>query len=226
MAKEGSVFDFSKGLESDDSKSRIRGLQGDTRKQLKRCVVTGSRTSIGKAVARISLLMNANDDAIDDLFEMIDNWEEITGRPFYTDSFVETRTTVEPVVIPASKPVEKRSYKPSVNPDGSLLAQKAEAILRERNLQRANMPPGLESDEYVRILIVVLIEVLEGKEVPLTSIGYAIERPQTTVMRYLKILEKNCLIWRDTSDSDGRYTLIKLTEKGRDLAEALVSLAH
>lgn len=188
--------------------------------------ITGSRHSIAKAVQGLTFLMNANDEAIDDLFNMLEHWTEITGRPFYTDQYLVSETKPAqfrdpPLRLAADRP----SNVTGLQIDDRLLAKRAIAIIKERQLQFRDLPDSLRSEKYVRILLVLLVESFSGKDVRLTSIGYAIDRPQTSVLRYLQQLESHDLISRDELPSDGRVTLIRLTEKGDKLARSLVERA-
>ena len=208
--------------------SKVRGQTFSDRHPVRQdgFPLTGSRLTIAKAMLGLSCLMNANDDAIDDLLNMIENWEEVTGRPFYTNQYVlaETRAGESPEKA-ARLAVDRANELLDMHGTDRLLIKRAEAIIKERALQFRDMPPDLNSDEFVRIMLVLLIEASSGKGVRLTSIGYAIDRPQTSVMRYIQQLEEHGLISRGGLPSDGRVTLIKLTEKGDKLARVLVGRA-
>lgn len=188
--------------------------------------ITGSPRSVAKAMRGFCVLLNANDDAIDDLFNMIERWEELTGRPFFTSQYLLTETMAELKGKPTSRLTTSQARKFSDVPiDDAVLAKQAEAIIKERQMQFRDMPADLKSERFVRILLVLLIETLCEREVRLTSIGYAIDRPQTSVLRYLQQLGKHDLVTRSELASDGRVTLIKLTERGDKLARVLASRA-
>lgn len=155
--------------------------------------------SHAKAYRSISFILGANDEAIDDLLKLIDNWEAITGKPFLSDSHVNTQ------------PQETLS-----------LAQKAKKIIDERDWQYKIMPPDLRQEPYVRILIVLFSETLLGKMVASKSICIASGCPGTTALRYLDKLENYGLLQRVEFPSDRRVTRIELTSEGYDLAEMLI----
>lgn len=153
-----------------------------------------------RAFRSLSVFLCANDDTIEDLLNMIDNWEAITGKPFLTDSHV------------AEQPGAKLS-----------LLQKAERLIHQRDWQYRMMPVELRQESYLRILVVLMIESLSGKKVASKSICIASGCPGTTALRYLDKLAAMGLVRRENCPTDGRVTHIVLTPEGYDLARTLVT---
>ena len=152
-----------------------------------------------KAIRSISQLMNANDDAINELLDLIDNWEALTGRPL----------------------TPKKAAEAKPNDDQSLV-RKAKALIDERDWQYGAMPKELRHEPYVRILVILLIEMLAGKKVASKSVCIASGCPGTTALRYIHRLVEYGLVQRSACPSDGRVTYIELTSNGHELAEKLV----
>ena len=158
-----------------------------------------ARISDERALQRLSLFLYANDDAIDEMLHLIDDWERQTGR------------SLTPLT----------SIAPIQNLNGAL-SEKANRILRERECQYQVMPESLRHEPYVRILMALFIDSVEGVRTSSKCACLASGCPDTTALRYLDKLETEGLLVRVDCASDRRVTEIELTKAGLDLTRELL----
>jgi hypothetical protein len=72
------------------------------------------------------------------------------------------------------------------------------------------------------ILLDLYIMAARGKRVAVSSACIASNVPATTALRWLAILEGQCLIARTSDERDQRRIYVQLTEAGRELVERCV----
>ena len=86
-------------------------------------------------------------------------------------------------------------------------------MLSARRARAAYFPDGMFADPAWDILLDLLIARLDQARVSITSSCHAANVPQTTALRWIKVLENEDLISRHADRLDGRRMFLELTPK-------------
>jgi DNA-binding MarR family transcriptional regulator len=93
----------------------------------------------------------------------------------------------------------------------------AQALYAERRRRERVFDKGLFGEPNWDILLDLFIAGEQGREILLTSACIAACAPPTTARRHIVALERAGLIQRQTSASDRRATIVRLTVDAREL---------
>lgn len=154
------------------------------------------------AITKISIMIEANDGSVDDLFELIDSFnmgQSSAARYEQHGRALETLT---------------ETYGDRV--------KKARYLLARRTQQLEALPAQLRTESVIRMLLTLMIECAEHGRVSSKSICIASGQPLTTALRLLDKLEDEGLISRASSKRDRRVTNVSLTNAGQTLADKIV----
>ncbi|MBX7497003.1 hypothetical protein K3172_14165 [Qipengyuania sp. 6B39] len=105
------------------------------------------------------------------------------------------------------------------------------AIARREIARRAArnrvMPVELLGEPVWDMLVDLLVNELEGKEIGVTSLCQASGAPMSTALRYVDLLAAEGLISRRPDPADGRRSLVSLTSRASKLLlQALEAMAR
>jgi predicted transcriptional regulator len=187
------------GVQKDGGGAQVACPELDARGLPAGEILVGRLRERFQSFKRLSYVFNANDDAIESLLNLLEEWEMLVEH-----------------LQPSSQSVELSSY-----PCSEPLA-KAQRALDERQWQIQNMPTTLRQEHYVRILLALLVDTLSQRVISSKSIFLATSCSETTGLRYLDKLEVEGLIHRATSKTDRRVTEVGLTDAGVKLARKLL----
>ncbi|MEO0463331.1 MAG: hypothetical protein AAF127_09380 [Pseudomonadota bacterium] len=153
-------------------------------------------------LGKMSVLLEANDDAVDELFLLIENMEKETGASILS---LDSECANDRLTLTYAERVTQARY-----------------ILDRRSKQLEVLPPSLRSDAIIRILLSLLIDGADKEGVSSKMACLASGRPLTSALRLLEKLEEEKLIERVTAEHDRRVTTIKLTLAGVEMVKDLV----
>ena len=100
------------------------------------------------------------------------------------------------------------------------------SILRARRLREAAVGPGLFTDAAWDMLLDLLAARLEGAKVTVGDLRLATQVPQTTALRWIKVLETRNLVIRSSDPDDLRRVHVALTEDAAATMTAILSEAQ
>lgn len=89
-----------------------------------------------------------------------------------------------------------------------------QTVIRGRKLRAKVFNRDLFADPAWDILLELYACELAMQRICVSSLGYAVEVPQTTVLRWLKVLEQEGLVVRTSDPVDGRRIWMTLSPAG------------
>ncbi len=143
----------------------------------------------------------------------------IPGVPDRTMSANSTGTT------PRGRKKRKETYRVTSHPVSAGLVERAERLYRERRRRDARMGGTTElfGEPSWDMLLDLFIAQGRARPVSVSSACIASSTPQSTALRYVKLLEKMGLIRRAKDPQDGRRQYLELTDLGFSSMEAYLS---
>ena len=94
------------------------------------------------------------------------------------------------------------------------LAIIASSIYRTRRRREQYFDEALFGEPSWDMLLDLFVSKALGRRVNVTSLCLAAQVPQTTAMRYLRLLEEKGLVERTPAPDDRRVTLVEMTQEG------------
>lgn len=142
--------------------------------------------------------------------ELADRLEESLDRQRYADLEGESAFKLPKCGISSA---DRKLEPPKTNLDGGRLWNLAKAELAERKLREKHLPHQLCEGGPWNILVDLLVCQLEGRTVSVTSACVASRAPNTTALRYIKLLVEEGWCRRVEDPIDRRRCWLELSEK-------------
>ncbi len=107
-----------------------------------------------------------------------------------------------------------RSIFKKLEQDSDLWLLAAKEMYQERLARRRYFSPELFGEPAWDILLDLYIAEKENRVISVTSACVAAQVPQTTAIRWIRMLEQEGFVLRDQDRHDGRRRLLRISEKG------------
>jgi DNA-binding MarR family transcriptional regulator len=107
----------------------------------------------------------------------------------------------------------------------SELAERAEGMLRRRQVRSLYFPRSMFSEPAWDILLALYVAECAGLPTTVSNLAVRVQVPTTSSLRWLGYLEAQGLIGRTAHPTDRRASLVQLTDKGRADLETYLSQA-
>lgn len=95
-------------------------------------------------------------------------------------------------------------------------------IIRTRKMRNQLLPTDLLSDPGWDMLLYLFEAACKNDPLTISFLPLVADVPQTTGLRWVSILEKRNLVYRDPDPDDRRRVFVKLTEEGMEIMKATV----
>lgn len=98
---------------------------------------------------------------------------------------------------------------------------------RLTRLLHVSTRPGAKEVDIARIGpfgAMILLTISDHEPLPIMDLAKLLARDKAQMTRAVQLLERNALVERKGSKADGRVSLVRLTDAGRDLAESFRDL--
>ena len=124
---------------------------------------------------------------------------------------------------PAAEPTEPKAADPMADlpyaPEQPSYAERAAALYEQRRLRQRlfRHPDGLFQEPAWDMLLHLFVQQERGERVPISNLSNASCVPQTTALRWIKVLEREGLVRCGQSRSDARVRYVVLTPHAQDI---------